>query len=411
MAGPQHSAASRFRSPRLELGAALLAIGCATPKVGPSVDIRSDPRVHAAVERARVSSDAPGFAAVVVKGDQAFMGVSGHRTHRRERRVTVRDRWHIGSVTKMMTASLVARLVEGDRLHWDTTLGEMLGAVVPEMKAQYRTATLRHVLAHRTGLRLNRDEFADRMSRYTQEFLRKNGASGPPPIGFKDGDFTGDPVVDRLHWTQAALQEPPAAPLGAPKRLYENGNYVVMATVMEQLTGSSWEELMKAELFQPLSMIDAGFGPPGVRGHVTDPYGHRRSGDGTVTPFPPEGPVRPDNPPVIGPSGRVHVSLDDMARFMRDHIAGHLGKPALLSPKTYRVLHTPPFGDDYALGWIRRKSGGLGHGGTNGKWLALVEIRPKDELGVFVVTNLGPPAVTAPAAEQLMTELFELFGS
>ena len=362
-----------------------------------------------AVQKARAAADAPAFAAVVVNGDDTFMATAGHRTSSRNVPVTRDDRWHIGSISKMMTSTLVARFVASGHLRWEATLGELLGEVVPGMLPQYRDATLRHVLAHRAGLRLNRDEFNERMTAYTQAYIAKHGTAGPAPIGFKEGDFVGDPAVDRRHWTMASLLEPPAAPLGASKRIYENGNYIVMATVLEAMTGQSWETLMTNEVFVPLAMRRAGFGPPGIPGQVAEPFGHHRKKDGTVEAFAPDGPRSPDNPPVLGPSGRVHVSLDDMARFMRDHIKGHRGESGLLPAEAYQTLHTPPFGDDYALGWIVRDSGGLGHGGTNGKWLAIVEIRPADNVGVFVATNLGPPDATAPAANQLIDELFALF--
>ncbi len=367
------------------------------------------PEAQAAVDQARSEADAPAFAAVVVRGVETFAAVSGSRAFAASPEVTLQDPWHIGSVTKMMTATLVARFVERGLLTWDTTLEDVLGDVEPEMHPQYRRATLVHVLAHRTGMQLTGDGFGERMAALTQAYLEEHGAGRPPPLGFAEGDFTGDATVDRLHWTRAALREPPAALLGAPRRIYENGNYVIAATVLEHRTGRSWEELMVDELFGPLGMNGAGFGPPGGNDPITAPIGHTRTAEGEVTAYPPEGPERPDNPPVLGPSGRVHLTLADMAAFMRDQIRGHRGSDGLLSASTYQVLHTPPFGDDYAFGWIERESGGLGHGGTNGKWLAVVEIRPEADIGVFVATNLGPPEATASAADVLMEKLFAEF--
>jgi CubicO group peptidase (beta-lactamase class C family) len=40
--------------------------------------------------------------------------------------VTLDDRWHLGSCTKSMTASLAAMLIEDGLLRWDTTVGEIL---------------------------------------------------------------------------------------------------------------------------------------------------------------------------------------------------------------------------------------------------------------------------------------------
>ena len=313
----------------------------------------------------------------------------------------------------MMTATLAARLVEQGVTDWSDPVGALYGDVEADIEPQYAGATLVHFLAHRSGMRLDSDAFSRRMSGLTEEWIRTTGIAGPAPIGFQDGDFTGDPRVDRRHWARAALQEPPVAPLGEPRRIYENGNYVVVASILEHLTDTPYEELMRRTLFEPLGMTGAGFGPPGTltdAGTWSDPLGHTHGASGVLTMFPPMGPERPDNPPVLSPSGRAHLTAEDVARFMNDHMAGHRGEPALLQPGTYRLLHTPPFGDDYALGWILRDEGGLGHGGTNGKWLAVLEIRPDQDLGVFVATNLGPPEAVSAEVDALVSTLFETFG-
>ncbi len=360
------------------------------------------------VDATHAEIDGPALVAVIVMGDERLIAVSGHRTMRGTFAVTPNDRWHIGSISKMMTSALVARLVDKGLLDWEMTVEEAFGEVEPNIHPQYRSATLIDFLSHRSGMSLASDEFSTRMSMMTARYLDQHGAKGPTPPGFKDGDFVGDPRIDRLHWTQAALQEAPVAPLGGPKRRYENGNYVVVASWLELLLDVSFEELMRTALFAPLGMENAGFGPPGTIGAITDPIGHQRGPDGSIRMFPPEGPSRPDNPPVLSPSGRVHVSPTDIALFMQDQIAGAQGRQGLLQPETYTVLHSPPFGDDYALGWIVRDSGGLGHGGTNGKWLALLEIRPSQNIGVFVATNLGPPKETSDALSTLTADLFDL---
>ncbi len=377
-----------------------------------SVRIHRSSKLQAAVDQARTDADAPGFVAVVTSGRTVFAAVSGYRTTDLKHRVTLRDRWHIGSVTKMMTAHLVAAAVETGLVSWDSTIGSLFEVVEPNIHPQYYEATLTHFLSHRSGMQLSSDDFSNRMSALTHEYISAFGAAGPPPIGFVQGDFTGDPRIDRLHWTRAALQEPPVAPLGQSKRIYENGNYIVLASVLEHLFNQSYEEMMCEQVFVPLGMANAGFGPPGAEASAgsipTDPYGHRRS-DGSTIMRPPTGPPRPDNPPVLSPSGRIHVSPSDIARFMQDHLAGTQGRDAHLSAETYQKLHTPPFGDDYAMGWIVRDSGGIGHGGTNGAWLAVLEIRPDVDVGAFVATNLGPPQETAPAANSLIDSMFAIF--
>ena len=67
-----------------------------------------------------------------------------------ERAAKVSDRFHIGSVTKSMTATMIARLIERGELSWELTLGKALADV--EMHPVYREVTLHQLLRHRAGI-------------------------------------------------------------------------------------------------------------------------------------------------------------------------------------------------------------------------------------------------------------------
>ena len=101
-----------------------------------------------------------------------------------------------------------------------------------------------------------------------------------------------------------------------------------------------------------------------------------------------------DNPAVIGPSGSVHCSIADWAKFIADQLRGERGDPALLKTETYRVLHTSR-GDNYGFGWFilsgQNWAGGtaLQHSGTNTMNFSLARIAPQRDLAVLSVTNQG----------------------
>ena len=62
------------------------------------------------------------------------------------------DLWHLGSIGKSMTATLVASLADAGALRWEDTVGDALKDVAPEMDKAYKPATFRHLLSHRSGL-------------------------------------------------------------------------------------------------------------------------------------------------------------------------------------------------------------------------------------------------------------------
>ena len=104
-----------------------------------------------------------------------------------------------------------------------------------------------------------------------------------------------------------------------------------------------------------------------------------------------------DNPPVMGPAGRVHCTLQAWAKYVADQLGGAQEAPSLLKASSYRTLHTPHFAGDYALGWIVTKrdwAGGLAlhHAGSNTMNYANVWIAPKRDFAVLVCVNQGGDA-------------------
>ena len=81
-----------------------------------------DGRMTELVEAIRARYDLPAFAAVIVdEGQIVDMGASGLRSLTNDAAVSTSDQWHIGSITKAMTATLAAILVEQSLISWDTT--------------------------------------------------------------------------------------------------------------------------------------------------------------------------------------------------------------------------------------------------------------------------------------------------
>src|SRR5262249_19139432 len=101
--------------------------------------------------RARAGSPALA-AACARKGAPPRVWVDGERAVGTGIAVQQSDLWHLGSITKAMTASLIGRLADAGALRWDETVGDPLGAVAPDMVEAYKPATFRHLLSHRAGL-------------------------------------------------------------------------------------------------------------------------------------------------------------------------------------------------------------------------------------------------------------------
>jgi len=396
----------------------LVALGAspAFPETPPRED-RGDARISAALDTIRLEHRVPALAGAILTSDGIVaIGVAGVRKAGTDVAATVDDRWHLGSDTKAMTATLIGVLVEQGKLAWTTTLEQAFPDIATGFAPELRRVTLLQLLSHRAGLPANLPWFA----------LAKPGR----PLREQRLDAVRALANVKRH------SEPGSA------YLYSNLGYVIAGAVVERTLSKSWEEAISELVFAPLGMASAGFGGLGTPGLIDQPWGHNADGN----PAPKNGPDV-DNPAVLGPAGTVHATLQDWAKFVADQLRGGRGGKALLKPKTYVQMHTPPFGGDYALGWLlaERDWGGgtvMTHAGSNTMnfavvWMTSPAVRrspgaaidrrsdalrietpdgrpsPKGDFAVLVVTNQGGPAATeaCDAAAGALIKLFRAFPS
>jgi len=364
--------------------AAILAIGLiggvgAFGQSSPETDVRN---LSQMLERECKKQGLPAVAAVVIQRDRIVArGVAGLRKAGGTARAEIGDRWHLGSCTKAMTATMIGVLVERDVLSWDTTIGEALPDLASTMHADYRKVTVEMLLANRGGIRHELDV---------------------PGLWEALWKREGTPVEQRRGMAEVMLAQPPKVSPG--EYFYSNCGYGIAGHMAETIAGKPWERLMRELVFEPLGMDSAGFGLPWKSEPVTEPWPHKHDG----TPVPP-GPLA-DNPPSIGPGGTVHASIGDWAKFVGDHLRGARGEDGrLLEAKTYARLHrgrkTGSGTEEYALGWqvVRRpwakgkKRGDFGrclhHSGSNNTWFSMVWIAPEIDVAVLCTTNIGGEGV------------------
>jgi CubicO group peptidase (beta-lactamase class C family) len=298
-------------------------------------------------------------AAIVTSRGIEAVGAVGVRKSGSDLPVAPGDLWHLGSDGKAMTATLVAKLVEQGRLKWETTMAGVFPELAGTMHPKFKPVTVAQLIQHRSGL----------------------------PANLMLQNYLGNDVrALRSRAVREHLSKPPAQEPGA-KYEYSNLGYIVVAAVIEKLTNRTWEQCITEELFTPLGMKSAGFGGTGTPGKVDQPWPHFSNGK----PAPGNGSAM-DNPPVMGPAGRVHCTIQDWAKFIQDQLRGARGEPALLKPASYRALHTPPPGGDYAGGWIvlERDWGGgtvLHHGGDNTMNCANVWVAPRKNVALLICVN------------------------
>jgi CubicO group peptidase (beta-lactamase class C family) len=226
-----------------------------------------DPAVTNLLVPIRQKHQVPAMAAALVtsKGLVAA-GVVGTRKRGTEIAATLNDQWHLGSDTKAMTATLVAKLVEKGRVKWESTVAEVFPDLAAGFDPEARTITVLQLLSHRSGLKPN------------PNLVLYGGADG---------------TKERLRVVKDELSTSPNHKPGTHYE-YSNLGYAIAGAIIEKITGKSWEQSMQDEVFGPLGMKSIGFGGTGTPGQLDQPWGHYKDGQ----PASGNGPSV-DNPPVL----------------------------------------------------------------------------------------------------------------
>ena len=99
------------------------------------------------------------------------------------------------------------------------------------------------------------------------------------------------------------------------------------------------------------------------------------------------------------------MSVRDWGRFVAMHLLGARGESTFLPAATFRRLHTPAEGFEYAMGWIatRRPWAGSGvvltHSGSNTRWFCVAWLAPARDFAALVMCNQGGDAAATACDE------------
>ena len=340
------------------------------------------------LQQIKEDSGVPALGIAVSANGKIESAVVGKRDVNQLDAAMLTDRWLIGSITKSMTATMIARLVDSGVLKWDTTIGQIFPRM--PMREEYRDITLLQLLQHRSGVQQDRY--------VTSAFL--NPAAGPVT------EFT----KMRDHYAQFTLNRPPLFTPGT-KMAYSNAGYSIAGHMAEVATGKPYETLMRELVFDPLGMSSARFGVPGSPGN---PGARGQLNGHVVANAGPQTRVM-DEPQLVGiqaPAGLgMGTTLEDLLKFAQFHLAGLRRTQTLVSAKNFAVLHDPadksPGAYKYACGWVIEDAltpdTFHGHNGSDGTFYAEIAIWPKRNLAAVSITNIGSKESPSPPLQAILS--------
>ncbi|WP_417378770.1 serine hydrolase domain-containing protein [Gimesia sp.] len=350
------------------------------------------------------SGELPAVAAAVVeRGTITEFGAVGTRKLGADIPVTIYDKFHLGSDTKAMTATIAGMMIEEGKLKWDSTLGDVFPELKDSMGKDVEKVTLEQLLSHTSGMRADDANFME---------LLKNSFD-------VDGDLN-----ELRYWIVKESVKLPLVAKSGDAWAYNNRGYTIAGAMIEKVSGKPWDELIVERIFEPFQLTTAGLGCQSSLGKIDAPLGHVKQKDGSIKSYM-AGP-NADNHPVLGPAGIAHLSILDLATWAGWNAGNGMRAPCnIVSPQMVEKIHSPVFtiksdkphrpgtppDGQYAHGWGWVSVDWapyplLYHGGSNGKNLAQVWIDKKKDIAIVIMTNISNPKADATLRE-IAKELYE----
>ena len=369
-------------------------IACAKEKWQPVIG--SDESLAELLTEMKEQHNQPAMAAALVHGDDIIAkAVVGKLVSGEEQTADENSRFHIGSTTKSMTALLLVMLVKEEKLAYDMTLEQALPDM--PMRDEYRKVTIHDLLCNKAGIiAFQQTQFED------PEIVKRIWMDIPVKYP--------DPTEQRHEVTKLALSLEPIAEPGT-KVIYSNVGWPIIGYILEQAAGKAYEDLLYERIFNPLGMNTTKLGGwPASESDPNQPRGHYPNQKSPDKPIPQKLNDQYVLPAWMNPSGGVHCSILDYARYVRENLLGLQGKGKLLGQKEYEIIHSvqitanisemymgskedreAKFG--YGWGIVEKEEGNLSAAaGSGGTFFAQIYIYPALNLAFAGFTNCGSGA-------------------
>ena len=353
------------------------APGQRSPAVsGPSATDSLASRLAASIQKHKV----PGASAAVFRGGRWEVAAAGVTNVTTGVDVTAETVMHIGSITKVLNATLMMQLVDEGRVELPAPLKRYL----PEFQVADRDATelitVEMLLNHTCGI--------------DGEFFPN---AGP------DAERIAD-VVPRIA-RQGQIHAPGA------ELSYCNSGAVLAGYLAQRLLGKSWYTLIEERIFKPLELQHSVVQPADALLHRAT-VGHFPNKDGTNT--------RTSfaflNPSFAPAGATAMLTAKDLASFALAHLNDGVGANGhrLVSAASARRMRRQTaawrgvVGGGFGLGWMTMENGIVGHDGGGPGIVSWLFADPAAKTVAAVLTNA---AHGVPVVDEITAPLFEAAGA
>jgi CubicO group peptidase (beta-lactamase class C family) len=284
--------------------------------------------------------------------------------------------FNIGSVTKQFTASAILKLAEQGKIK----TSDKLSSYFDQTPIDKKDITIHHLLTHTSGI-------SNRTGGFRYDEASKE-------------HFLNDFFESELHSKPGT------------KHQYANANYIMLAAILELVSGQTYSSFLHDHLFEPSQMKSTGYKSINFNTErLAHGYYYSRTDEkwedwGTTQQHLP---YNNNHWYSIG-KGDIHSSVEDLYKW---HIA--LKNNVILTSKSRAIQETPHVAENdkmtsyYGYGWAisttNRETKMVAHNGSNGLYFADFVRFIDDDVVVIYITN----AFLGSESEYVAREISKMF--
>jgi CubicO group peptidase (beta-lactamase class C family) len=184
---------------------------------------------------------------VAKNGEIVFEDYLGYINHSTKELINSSSKFHIASVSKTFTAMAILQLMEQGKINLDAYINNYL----PNFP--YHNITVKDLLSHRSGL-ANYVYFMDGKIRETITVKGRRGRLVKKTI-VKNDEFVKNGLLTNEDVLQYIIaRKPLTEALPNTRFKYCNTNYILLACIVEKVSGIDFPNYMQKNIFEPLGM-------------------------------------------------------------------------------------------------------------------------------------------------------------
>lgn len=337
-----------MNSKRLLASLIFLALSVTTYAQAPGIPAATEAKLDQFFDRLAAKNKAMGSLAIAKEGQVLYSSAIGYSqiSGTEKKPLTTDNRFRIGSITKMFTATMVLQLAEEGKLKLSDTLGKFLPQVPNAGKI-----TILQILSHRSGIpNVSREQNAQ-------------------------GNVNTLPLTKEEQLALIVKARPDFEP--DTKSLYSNSGYFILGLIIEQLTGKSYETILKEKIVAKTGLKDTyvATGNIDVNRKESLTYFMIPGGDWKQVPE--------THPSLLFSAGAIVSTPNDLARFIQALFDGKL-----VSMKSLDLMKTMRDGEGLGMATFtfagKTFYGHTGGADNYGAWLAY---QPEEKLAIAYTTN------------------------